>query len=418
MDSTVTAREAAFLSLKKIAAERRYSNIETDAAIKRYGLAGSEKTLYTRLVYGTVERLVTIDRVIGGFSKIPAERIEPSVLTALRLGVYQIVWLDRVPDSAACNESVELVKRHSHRGAEGFVNGILRNVARNKNSLPLPARGEKGYLEAKYSLPDHIVSLLVSQYGEERATGFFEAFCTLPRVTVRVNTLVSSVGELESELDCERAVPPRALVLNAAPDMSDGRFFVQDLSSQECVEAVGARPGETVIDVCACPGGKSFGIAMDMNNVGRIISLDLHVSKLGLIEKGAARLGIGIIETAQADGRTGRDEYNGKADRVLCDVPCSGLGVIAKKPEIRFKSAEDISRLPETQFAILKRSADYVRPGGRLVYSTCTLNKNENRAVVDRFLSENAGFTLTRDRTLFPSADTDGFYYAVMEKRS
>ena len=416
MDSTVTAREAAFLSLKKIASEHRYSNLETDAAIKKHGLAGSEKTLYTRLVYGTVERLITIDYIIGKFSKIPPARIEPSVLAALRLGIYQIIWLDRVPDSAACNESVELVKKHSHRGAEGFVNGILRNVARNKNNLPLPKQGENGYLEIKYSLPADVVSLLVSQYGEEQATGFFEAFNTVPRVTVRVNTIVSSVGELEKELDCERTSCPNGLILNGTPDMSDGRFFVQDLSSQKCVAAVGAKPGETVIDVCACPGGKSFGMAMDMQNRGRIISLDLHLSKLGLIEKGAEKLGIGIIETAQVDGRTGRDEYNGKADRVLCDVPCSGLGVISKKPEIRFKPVEDISRLPETQFAILKRSADYVKPGGRLVYSTCTLNKNENRAVVDRFLSESSLFTLTKDRTLFPSADSDGFYYAVMER--
>ncbi|MBO4770495.1 MAG: 16S rRNA (cytosine(967)-C(5))-methyltransferase RsmB, partial [Clostridia bacterium] len=227
MDSTVTAREAAFLSLKKIASEHRYSNLETDAAIKKHGLAGSEKTLYTRLVYGTVERLITIDYIIGKFSKIPPARIEPSVLAALRLGIYQIIWLDRVPDSAACNESVELVKKHSHRGAEGFVNGILRNVARNKNNLPLPKQGENGYLEIKYSLPADVVSLLVSQYGEEQATGFFEAFNTVPRVTVRVNTIVSSVGELEKELDCERTSCPNGLILNGTPDMSDGRFFVQ-----------------------------------------------------------------------------------------------------------------------------------------------------------------------------------------------
>lgn len=418
MNKTISAREAAFLSLRKIISDERYSNLEIDATIKKYGLEGVEKSLYARLVYGTVEHLVTIDYIIASFAKISVDRLEEAVANVLRLGVYQLFYLDKIPDSAACNESVILIKKYSHRGADGFVNGVLRNIARNRDSIVFPDRNDKRYLSIRYSVPRLVTKLLEDQYGFETAEKILSALSVQPKLTVRVNTLVTDIESVAAKYECAKTEAPFGLILNNPQQKIEiGEYYVQDESSQLCTEAVGAKSGETVIDVCSCPGGKSFGMAMDMNNIGKIYSLDLHASKLSLVRNGASLLGIGIIETAECDGTVGDANLDGKADRVLCDVPCSGLGVISKKPELRFVPCESIMALPETQFAILNRSSKYLKKGGRIVYSTCTLNKNENRAVVDRFLHSNGNFELICDRTVLPNENRDGFYYAVMEKR-
>lgn len=418
----LSAREAAFLSLNKIIYEGKYSNIETDVTVKRENLGGNEKNLYVRMVYGTLERMITLDFVLSHFSKTPLAKIEKKVLNILRLGAYQILYLDGVPDSAACNESVKLVKQYSHKGADGFVNGVLRNISRNKENLPKP--DEKDRLSVEYSCPHGIVDILVKDYGNEKAEKILGAMFIQPRITIHVNTLKTDRETLCGLIPSHTADGcATALILDEGGAdglmevIGKGLCFVQDVSSQLCAAAVDARPGMTVVDTCACPGGKSFAMALDMKNEGKIYSFDLHESKLSLIRDGAEKLGIGIIEPMQCDGEKGREELFGKADRVLCDVPCSGLGVMAKKPELRFKKTEDIGKLPDIQYRILTASSSYLKSGGNLVYSTCTLCRAENGDNVRRFLASNPDYELAEEHTLFPTEDSDGFYYAEMIKK-
>ena len=430
-------RDAAYLSLVRCEKEGKYSNLEVDSSIKRYGFTGYDRAFYTALVYGVIEKQIFLDYVISRFSSVPPEKIEPALLPILRLGVYQILCLDRVPDSAACNECVELAKLHSHRGASGFVNGVLRAVARGKEKLPLPEKGSLSYYSVKYSCPPWLCKLWADQYGEERAEGLLQGINRNPRITLRTNTLKTDreglLERLRAEgLACEpTSYSPVGVLLDeftpvsSLTPLTEGLCFVQDESSQLCSLAVGARPGEFVVDTCSCPGGKSFGMAMAMENRGKILCLDLHASKLSLVEKGADRLGIGILSTAVQNGTQRREELLSKADRVLCDVPCSGLGVIAKKPDLRRKSPEELSRLPEIQYRILDTAASYVKPGGVLLYSTCTLNKEENEAVADRFLREHPAFAPDAENmpfgearaTLFPDEHgTDGFFMAKFRR--
>lgn len=429
------AREAAFRSLTRCFENDKFSNIEVDSAIKKFGLEGSDKALFTLLVYGVIEKKITLDYIISRFSSKPIEKLEPQVLMILRMGVYQIVFCDRIPDSAACSESVELAKRVTHKGTSGFVNGILRSVARGKESIEYPSK-EKNlseYLSIYYSCPKWLCDMWIGAYGSEKCTEILEAISCPPTITLRVNTLKTSRGELIGSLpesvECETAPYGVRLLdstpISRIPQIEEGLCFVQDEASQLCTYAIGARPGETVMDICSCPGGKSFGIAMDMQNSGRLLSLDLHENKLSLVKKGAEKLGIRIIETGVNDGSVLKEEYINSADRVLCDVPCSGLGVIAKKPDLRYKNPTDIDRLPDIQYAILNTCCEYVKNGGTLIYSTCTLNPKENESIVRKFLAEHTEFrpdpSLMPDRnacvTIFPNkSGGDGFFIAKFIK--
>lgn len=433
----MNVREAAFLSLGKCTPGGKYSNLEVDSAIKKYGFTGSDRAFFTALVYGTIEKRITLDYVISRFSSKPPEKLEPKVLDILRLGAYQILFLDRVPDSAACNESVELAKYHTHKGTSGFVNGVLRSISRGKNAIEYPEKGNAGYLSVKYACPEWLCTMWERDYGYEKCESILSGLNRNPRITLRVNTLKTDRESLKKRLSddgigCTGTVlSENGLVLDEytpigdVTALADGLCFVQDEASQLCTAAVDAHPGDTVIDACCCPGGKSFGIAMSMGNKGRIFSLDLHESKLSLIEKGAERLGIGIISVAVQNGAKIREEFIGKADRVLCDVPCSGLGVIAKKPDLRHKSPEELERLPEIQYAILDTASRYVKPGGKLIYSTCTVNKRENEENRERFLREHPEYSGCAEAmpfgksevTLFPDEHgTDGFYIAAFRK--
>lgn len=432
-----TVREAALQSLIRCEKSGKYSNLEVDAAIKKYGFSGSDRALFTALVYGTIEKRITIDYMLAAFVDRPLEKLEPTVLMILRLGVYQILFLDRIPDRAACNESVELAKFHTHRGTSGFVNGVLRNLIRQKDKLPWPSKDSEHYLSVTYACPPWLCEHFALQYGAEKAEAILAALNVNPRITLRVNTLKTTREALRETLlslgvMCEETkLSPYGLILDeytpitTLSPLTEGLCFVQDEASQLCAMALGAKAGDRVIDTCSCPGGKSFGIAMAMANEGRLLSLDLHESKLSLVENGAARLGIGILSTAVQNGTQSREDLKETADHVLCDVPCSGLGVIAKKPDLRHKAPDDIARLPDIQYRILVNGASYVRKGGTLLYSTCTLNREENEAVVDRFLQEHPTFTPCSDdmpfgrerMTFFPDEyGTDGFFIAKFRK--
>ncbi len=425
----ITPREGAWQSLIRCTEAKKYANLELDAAIRKYGFTGPDRALFTRLVYGVIERKITLDYFLSLLSSKPPEKLDLPVLLLLELGAYQILFSDGIPDHAAVSETVELCKRSHWRSASGFVNAVLRNLIRQRDALPLPEAGTDTWYSVRYAVAPWIVRVLREAYGDGRAEKTLAAFLSETPLTLRVNTLRVGRGELLAELkeagieaypasEAETGVVlPSPVPVSELICLKEGRCFVQDESSQLCVRAVGALPGETVYDLCACPGGKSFGLAMEMENKGYLRSSDLHESKCSLLSAGAGRLGITVLHAAASDASVPDPALFETADRVLCDVPCSGLGVIGKKPDLRHKEEAEAARLPSVQKKILATGSRYLKPGGTLVYSTCTLAPAENRGVVDPFLAENPAFTLIEDRTVFPyERNSDGFYYAVLKK--
>lgn len=437
----ITAREAAFTSLLRCERDKKYSNLEIDASIRKFALDGAEKGLYTTLVYGVIERKITLDYIVSRLSSKPVAVIDAEVLTLLRLGLYQLIYLDRIPDSAAVNETVNCAKKYAPRGAS-FINALLRSFLRgyDRENLPYPDGDRVRYLSVKYSCGEDAVKILTESLPDAEAV--LEAFSAVPEVTLRVNTLRRTREEILGLLRNENiAVAPcefsqfgikltdKRLPATVVKLIDSGDVFVQDEASQIAGIAANPKPGDTVIDACACPGGKSFGAAILMENRGKVMSFDLHKNKLSLIESGAKKIAVDIIETAARDASKFCEELSEAADLLICDVPCSGFGVMGKKPEIRYKSISDVERLPEVQYSILKNCAEYVKPGGVLCYSTCTLNVAENQAVVERFLKENPSF-FTEDfnvggissengmLTLLPHIHkTDGFFIARLRKK-
>ncbi len=455
------AREAAFYSLERCEKQKKYSSLEIDSAIKKFSLEGAEKNLYVSLVYGVTERLLTLDFIIGTLSSRGVDKTDLSVLIPLRLGLYQMIFMDKIPPSAAVDTSVELTKKFANRAAANYTNAILRSflraVGQNQTlekvfeAAPFAAKfsalDKYEKMSVIYSYPAWLCKHFAESYGENNAVQILSALNGKGRLTLRVNTLKISRDKLIEKLDSrgvraeKTAFSPFGVdILNssaaALSDLIDcGEVFVQDEASQIAVCALAPASGDNMLDSCACPGGKSFSSAILMNNRGKIISCDLHKSKLSLIESGAEKLGIDIIDTVEADSskqnKDIKSTFPDGADKVLCDVPCSGLGVIAKKPEIRYKKEEDIRRLPEVQLKILKNCADYVKHGGVLVYSTCTLNPDENENNVRKFLEDfpefspcdfeicsSSGEALKSSGgmlTLFPHINrTDGFFVAKM----
>ncbi|MBE6597973.1 MAG: 16S rRNA (cytosine(967)-C(5))-methyltransferase RsmB [Ruminococcaceae bacterium] len=430
MKQTTNPRQLALESLTACEKDGKFANLEVNASLVSSGLSEADAGLYTRLVYGVLERKITLDYIIDGISDRPSASLDCDVLTAIRLGLYQMLYMDRIPDHAAVSESVELVPRSKR----GFVNAVLRTFLRNGKAVSFPTEGDFAYrLSVKYSFPEELCRLYMDCYGDECAEGILAASNGEPPLSLRVNTLRSDIGEIAERL-CGRAseIAPSIVLtkeFSAAvkEGIASGDFFVQDEASRICTAVLDAKPGETVVDTCACPGGKTFSAALDMENRGTVYAFDLHKNKLSLIEKGAKRLGIGIIRTAENDARCPVPHLVGKADRVLCDAPCSGLGVIAKKPDIRYKSLDSVKRLPEIQYDVLCGAAEYVREGGVLVYSTCTLNTAENEEIVRKFLVCHKEFAPESDekyglidgmRTFFPHKDgCDGFFIAKMRRR-
>ena len=438
----MNAREAAYTALLRYENNASYSNIELDGTIKKYNLTGVERSFFTALFYGVIERSITLDYYISALSARPVDEIDTNVLIILRMGLYQLIYMDKVPESAAVNESANLARRFwAKKNSENFINAVLRGFIREKDKIAMPDAKKNfiKYLSVKYSMPEWLCRLFAKGYGKTRAENIFEAMNRVPPMTLHANTLLCSREELAALLaeagieSINTKSAPHGLRLRASTPYEnllpfEGKFFVQDEASQICAEVLGAKKGERVLDACACPGGKSFAIAMCMENEGTLLSCDLHKNKLSLIERGAEGLGITIIETRERNAAKA-DEECGEFDRILCDVPCSGLGVIAKKPDIRRKKEEDIERLPEIQAQILRESARHLKRGGTLVYSTCTLNPKENKEVVEAFLAENADFALVPFtvgaleapegmKELFPHIHkTDGFFIAKLTRK-
>ncbi|MBQ9940235.1 MAG: 16S rRNA (cytosine(967)-C(5))-methyltransferase RsmB [Clostridia bacterium] len=439
MADKTSARTLAFHSLLKCFRDRRYSNIEIDSVIKQNNLDSREKGLFTALVYGVIEKRLMLDYIISSLSHRPCDNIVPAVMTVLEMGIYQILFFDRVPDSAACNESVETAKKLAGEGAGKFVNAILREIVRKKDNIESLFDRLEGdeYLSIRYSVPVWIINILKDSYGQEKAVEIIKAFEGKSYMTLRTNTLRATReglvqtlknGGIDAEVcqgtkwgvDLLQSVPTDRL-----EKIAGGLYIVQDKSSQIAVERLSVEKGDFIIDCCACPGGKSISSAFCAENDGSILSLDLHKNKLSLVEKSAGAMGIDIIKTMEHNGTTPLEEYIGKADKVICDVPCSGLGVIHKKPDIRHKNPQDIEKLPTVQYSILCASSQYLKVGGKLLYSTCTLNKAENDDITEKFLNEHRDFRRVSGEkkgiTSFPAllegiVKNDGFYTDVIER--
>ncbi|MBR2108454.1 MAG: 16S rRNA (cytosine(967)-C(5))-methyltransferase RsmB [Ruminococcus sp.] len=436
-------RNLALKILVSIESEGAYSTLALNNSIKENKLNKTDSSFLSALVYGVLERQITLDYIIKQYSKIPLRKIELKTKIILRLGILQLVFMDKVPDSAAVNESVKLAKKNKLMKSSGFINGVLRSVTRadEKYSLPDINKDREYYYSVKYSCPRDLVSLWLSAYGENATVGILENLSGRPQLSARVNTLKTTCEKLIKELEsdgvtaeksglCENALVLKNTgsveVLNA---FKYGEFYIQDIASQLCVKALNPQPNDIMIDVCSAPGGKSFTSAQYMENRGKIYSFDIYEHKLSLINSTAKRLGIDIINTDIRDAEKDTRELP-TADKVLCDVPCSGLGVLSRKPEIRYKKNLLSDELCELQYRILLNSAKFTAYGGTLVYSTCTLNPAENIANVNRFLKENSDFTPDKLNlgiksvidepdnvlTLFPNGKTDGFFIAKFKR--
>ena len=410
----------------------QFSNIALDKALEGSELSDADRRLASLLFYGVTEKRITLDYRIAELSSRPVNEIDQHTLTALRLGLYQLMFTDKIPVHAAINETVSLCPRRT----SGFVNGVLRSHTRRpQGELPDKETDTVRYLSVKYSVGEPLCKRFLEIFGLCKTESLFSALDCPPPTTIRVNTNKIGREELESKIDGAQPtkISPHGLrVKGAVRDLygfSDGMFFVQDEASQICVEALDAREGMTVLDICACPGSKSFGAAINMKNKGAVKSFDLHSKKLSLITSGAERLGIDIISVKEQDGRRTCEELVESADRVLCDVPCSGFGVLAKKPELRYKDPSVSDTLPKIQSDILENACRYVKSGGILVYSTCTVFPEENEKNVERFLSSHPEFELVPFSvgslnvtkgyiTLLPDEyPTDGFFIAKLARK-
>ena len=389
--------------LMKMESSEAYSNLLLDHAFNEAELSDRDKAFAAALFYGVLERRLTLDHVIRTNSKIAFEKLDKAAVQILRTGLYQLLYMPSVPESAAVNESVKMCKKLKCFSAQGFVNGMLRSFIRSGKKISYLGISPEKRLSVEYSCPEWLTEKFISEYGMDFAVRALKASVGKPPVYARVNVLRTTTDKVIAELAKQRikAAPYPGLVncirLEKAGDIEkcapfrQGLFHVQDISSQLCCLTLRPVVNETVLDVCAAPGGKSFTLAELMGNNGKLYSMDLHDMRVGLIEDGAARLGIKIITAMQNDA----SKFNGalpQADRVLCDVPCSGFGVIRRKPEIKYKPPEEFAGLPEIQYQILETSARYVKSGGTLVYSTCTLSRAENDDVADRFAATHPEF--------------------------
>lgn len=440
-----SARDAAVAALIRWEQDKTYSGTMLDAMLRESTLSDVDAAFMTRLVYGVIERLLTIDWVLSKNSRQPLKKCHPSVRAVLRVGAYQLLFMEKIPPSAAVNEAVDQAKRMRQAHAAGFVNGVLRAVEREGVRLLQSLSTDLKSESLRHSVPLELLQLWKRAYGQEMACALAASANEAPPSFVRVNTLLTTV-----EAFCEaltradiawsrvKGLPAALQVKDAArlrtSPIADTMYYFQDLASQWACEALDARVGERIADVCAAPGGKSFTTAMRIHDRGELFSYDVYAEKVSILVSRAQHYGISCLSAAQRDASTpAPSTLIGMCDRVICDVPCSGYGVIRRRPEIRYKPLSDFVALPDLQYRILCEAASMVREGGVLQYSTCTLRPEENEEVVKRFLSEHpdfvprelpllslfemAGLPPSHQLTLLPPVHgTDGFFIASFRR--
>ena len=436
----MSARESALNVLKNCRTEDNWVNSALKEQLARDRLDRRDAALATRLAYGVLQNRALLDHYLQQLLTGRLKDLRPVLRDILHLGLYQILFLDKIPESAAVNESVDLAKRYckKQKNAAPLVNGVLRNAVRSRDTLVAP-----GDLATKYSHPAGLVALLKSYVGEDRLEAMLKANNAAPDTVVQVNTLKTTAAKLLLRLEAEGAeaaphpwmenclVLKNTGALEKLPAFCDGEFYVQDAAARLAVDCAGITEGDFLVtDCCAAPGGKSFAAAIALGGRGRIVSSDIHEHKVPLMEKGAERLGFANMHPRHFDATVFDPELEGKVDFALVDVPCSGYGIIRKKPDIREKDPDTMKELPALQLQILKNQARYVRSGGVLIYSTCTLVRRENEGVVEKFLKTNPEFSLealtlpaefgentTGMLTLVPGEhDTDGFFIARLRR--
>lgn len=436
----MAARDTALSVLIACRKQRAWADGCLKERIQRDRLDRRDAALCTRLCYGVLQNRMLLDYYLEQLTGGKLRRVQPVVLDILRLGLYQLLFMDRIPDSAAVNEAVNQARERANVRAAGFVNAVLRSALREREELTPPQD-----LSISYSHPEQLVALLRESVGDTALEQVLSADNAWPQTVIQINTLRASADEVRQQIESVEGaeIAPHPWLrdcfmisgigsLEALPAYQDGLFYVQDAASRLAVLCASIRPGMRVLDCCAAPGGKSFAAAIDMKNTGKVRSADIHRHKITLIEHGAERMGLTCISTRLQDATAAHAGWDDHMDVVLADVPCSGLGIIRKKPDIRYKDLKETERLPELQLKILWEQAKYVKPGGLLMYSTCTVLNRENRDVVQKFLRSAPEFCLEQlplpeglpqdgsgMLTLLPGPyDTDGFFICRMRRKA
>lgn len=408
----LSAREIALDTLSRVEADQAYSNLQLNQALQAAKLARADASLATELVYGTLQRQGTLDYWLSRFVAKGVDKLEPWVRQLLRMSVYQIVYLDRIPPHAAVNEAVQIAKRRGHAGIGGMVNGVLRNMLRRRGELEIPqGLPPAERIALAHSHPQWLVERWIAAHGERVAEEMCAASNEPPCSSVRINARRATRGQVLEQLSDQGAaaraseLAPQGIVVDRGGNLADTAFFrdgwwtVQDESSMLVAEVADPKAGMRVVDCCAAPGGKTTHLAEKMDDQGQVIANDLHPHKLKLIEQQAARLGLASIHTMSGDAGMLTEKLEpGAFDVVLLDAPCSGLGVIRRKPELKWnKTPEDIEGVAQVQHRLLAACSALVKPGGTLVYSTCTVERRENEEQVERFVREHEDFVLDAD---------------------
>jgi len=401
-----------------------YTNISLRKALSGSERSAQSRAFITEMVNETVRNLYLIDHIIEAFSNTPAYEMKPTIRNILRISVCQIRFLERIPERAAVDEAVKLTKHFGFDRLAGFVNGILRSIAREPER---PAFSQKD-IALRFSYPPWLVNKLVKWLGAKGAVEFCENSHKPAPVTVLTNTYKTTPDELAQILAKDGVdVTPvnfNTFALRHTGDITrlaaftDGLFIVIDPGAMAAVNALDAKPGQTILDLCAAPGGKSFAAAFQMQNIGRILAADIHAHKINLLRQTQKRLGLSIIETAVQDAlQFDPTLARLQADAVLLDAPCSGIGTIRKHPEIKYtRSPEDILILAQKQATMLANAAKYVKPGGNLVYCTCTVAKEENADIIEKFAAAHPNFTILSAAQTLPGEATDGFFTAKIQR--
>lgn len=439
-----SARAVALGVLQDVFAAGAYANLSLSRRLNDSGLSPLDRRFATELAYGAVKAFETLNWILGHYIKKPLAQTDPLVANILRLGIFQLYFLDKVPPSAAVNESVNLAKKHAHPGASGFVNAVLRAALREPEKVRYPSLLQEPvrHISLRELHPEWLVRRWLKKLGTEETLALCRFDNMQPPLSLRTNTLRISREQLlhklidgGAEAEISGLVPEGILCGRLGDEplrfLREGLCQAQDESSMLVSHVVAPQPGEFVIDACAAPGGKSLHLAALMRNQGRVVATDIHPHKIQLIEDNRRRLGIDIVEPFLKDAATLHDTFGKSADRVLVDAPCSGLGVLRRRPDARWRKEASLKDLPQLQQAILRSAAQCVKPGGVLVYSTCTMEEAENEETVGRFLShcpdfvlESAGARFPSPRpemmvTLWPQRDnTDGFFIARMTRKA
>ncbi len=409
------------------------SHLVLRSVLEKYQyLDKQERAFLTRLTEGTIERTLELDYIINQYSKTKVQKMKPVIRNILRMAVYQITYMDNVPDSAACNEAVKLAGKKGFGTLKGFVNGVLRSIVRSKEQILYPEEAcTEKYLSVKYSMPEWIVTMWLKDYGREKTEEILKSFYLSRPTTIRVNENQISKEELIKKLKNEHVNVEEHPFLNSALLISDydylgalnsfceGDFQIQDAASIQVAESADIKPGDYIIDVCAAPGGKALHAAQLLNGTGHVEARDLTEYKVGLIQENIWRMGFDNVEAVQQDATLFDEASEEKADVVIADLPCSGLGVLSKKTDLKYKMTPETEKeVAQLQKEILDVVCRYVKPEGVMIYSTCTICKAENEENTRWFLEKHPEFELEWEKQIFPARETDGFYIAKLVKRS